>query len=90
MEQTINTLIEQSIKKNWEEMALTDMGGVNYQYKDVAVLIEHLHLIFEEGGVKRGDHIAICGKNSANWAVALPCMLDKRSGCRAYFARIQT
>jgi len=75
MENSLNGLIEQSIKKNWEEMALSDMGGVNYQYKDVATLIEHLHIIFEKGGIKAGDHVAICGKNSSNWAVVfLACL----------------
>lgn len=40
------------------------------QYKDVARKIEKLHIIFEESGVKKGDKIALCGRNSAHWGVA--------------------
>ena len=72
---SINLFIENSIKKNWDHLALSDMGGINYQYKDVAVAIEKLHILFEAAGVKPGDKVSICGKNSSNWAVAfLACM----------------
>lgn len=69
-ENSLNYIIEQSIRTNWDRMALSDMGGMNYQYKDLALQIEKLHIIFEAAGVKRGDKVAICGKNSSNWAVA--------------------
>ncbi len=68
---SLNTLIEQSIRKNWELTALSDMGGVNLPYKDVAIYIEKLHLIFEAADLKPGDKVAICGKNSSKWAVTL-------------------
>ena len=68
---SLNELILSSIKKNWDHVALSDMGGINYQYKDVAVCIEKLRLIFKAAGVKRGDRVAICGKNSSNWVVTL-------------------
>ena len=72
---SLNQYIEKSIKRNWEQMALSDLGGINHRYKDVAELIEKLHIMFEAGGLKRGDRIAICGKNSANWAVVfLACL----------------
>ena len=64
------SLIEYSIRKNWEHIALTDFHGVSYQYRDVARKIEKLHILFENAGVKPGDKIALCGKNSAQWAVA--------------------
>lgn len=66
---SLNAIIEEAVKDNWERPALTDMGGVNYLYKDVAFNIEKLHILFEAAGVKAGDKVAICGKNSANWAV---------------------
>jgi hypothetical protein len=69
--ESLNLLIEQSIKKNWESMALSDMGGINYQYKDVAETIAKLHIMFKAAGVKKGDRVAICGKNSSNWVVVL-------------------
>ncbi len=70
-EDSLNELILSSIKKNWDHMALSDMGGINYQYKDVAEWIEKIRLMFKAAGVKRGDRVAICGKNSSNWVVIL-------------------
>lgn len=73
--QSLNKIIERSIVKNWDLMALSDMGGMNYQYKDVAEQIEKLHILYEAAKIKKGDRIAICGKNSSNWAVAfLACL----------------
>lgn len=72
---SLNEYIASSLKKNWEREALTDMGGSNHLYKDVAETIEKLHLIFEAAGLQRGDKIAICGKNSSYWAmVFLACL----------------
>ena len=72
---SLNALIEHSIKSNWNLMALSDMGGVNLQYKDVALLIAKMHILFEAAGVERGDKVAICGKNSSNWTVVfLSCL----------------
>ena len=65
-----NTLIEKSIKENWNLDALTDYKGITLQYHDVARKIEKLHIMFENSGVKRGDKIALCGRNSAGWASA--------------------
>ena len=63
-------LIAESLKKNWDLNALTDYQGVTLQYKDVARKIEKLHILFENAGVVKGDKIALCGRNSANWATA--------------------
>lgn len=60
-------LIEQSIRNNWNQDALTDYKGIALQYKDVARKIEKLHILFEHIGIKPGDKIALCGRNSANW-----------------------
>lgn len=67
---SFNSFIEKSVIDNWDLDALTDYKGVTLQYKDVARKIEKLHIIFENSGVQKGDKIAICGRNSANWAVA--------------------
>ena len=66
---SFNSLIEQSIIKNWELDALTDYKGATLQYRDVARKIEKLHIIFQNSGIGKGDKIAICGRNSSNWAV---------------------
>lgn len=60
-------LIEQSIKNNWDRDALTDYKGKTLQYKDIARKIEKMHIAFHHAGLKKGDKIAICGRNSANW-----------------------
>lgn len=73
--QSLNALIENAIRNNWNLMSLSDMGGMNYQYKDVAEWIAKVHILFEEAGLRPGDHVAICGKNSSNWAVTfLACL----------------
>ena len=63
-------IIAESIKQNWDLDALTDYQGATLQYKDVARKIEKLHILFENAGVKPGDKIALCGRNSACWATA--------------------
>ncbi|MDD4486855.1 MAG: AMP-binding protein [Proteiniphilum sp.] len=63
-------LIEQSVRTHWEMPAMTDFQGKTYLYKDFAREIDQLHDYFRAAGVERGDKIALCGKNSANWAIA--------------------
>ena len=63
-------LIEQSIRQNWNLDAMTDYKGVTLQYKDVARKIEKIHILFKYAGIQQGDKIALCGRNSANWAAA--------------------
>jgi long-chain acyl-CoA synthetase len=67
---SFNAIIQKSIIDNWDLDALTDYKGATLQYHDVARKIEKLHIMFENSGVKKGDKIALCGRNSANWAVA--------------------
>ena len=67
---SFNEIIEKSIIDNWDLDALTDYKGITLQYHDVARKIEKLHIMFENSGVERGDKIALCGRNSAHWAVA--------------------
>ncbi len=62
--------IEQSIIRNWDLDALTDYKGITLQYKDVARKIAKFHLVFEQMGLQPGDKIALCGRNSAHWAVS--------------------
>ena len=68
--ESFNAIIEKSIFDNWDRDALTDYKGITLQYHDVARKIEKLHILFENGGVERGDKIALCGRNSSHWAVA--------------------
>lgn len=67
---SLNKLIQDSIRENWDGLALTDLGGMSLQFRDVARKIAKLHILYERAGIKQGDKIAICGRNSAHWAVA--------------------
>ena len=67
---SFNALIQKSIVENWDRDALTDFKGQTLQYHDVARKIEKLHILFEESGIQKGDKIALCGRNSSQWAVA--------------------
>ena len=68
---SFNSYIENSIKDKFgDKDALTDYLGTTLQYHDVARKIEKLHILFENSGLKRGDKVALCGRNSSSWAVA--------------------
>ena len=67
---SFNSLIQKSIIDNWDRDALTDYKGQTLQYHDVARKIEKLHILFENSGIQKGDKIALCGRNSSQWAVA--------------------
>lgn len=59
MSEHLVEMIEQSIRHNWEELALTDFNGQSFQYRDVARKIAKLHLLFEHADIKPGDKIAL-------------------------------
>ena len=67
---SFNSYIERTIKDNWLLDALTDYKGATLQYHDVARKIEKLHIMMESAGIQKGDRVAVCGRNSAHWAVA--------------------
>ena len=71
-----NKTIERSIVSNWDYAALTDYKGATLQFKDVARKIEKMHIIMEQVGVRKGDKIAMCGRNSAHWGVAFLATLS--------------
>ena len=68
-------LVEHAIKEYWDLDALTDYEGATLQYKDVARKIEKMHILFEEAGITKGDKIAVCGRNSSQWAAAFLAVL---------------
>ena len=70
MEHKFLGVLEQSIRENWSLPALTDYQGETIYYKGFAKSIAKLHAYFKAGGVKKGDKIALCGRNSSNWAIA--------------------
>ena len=74
---SLNSYFEQTIKDNWLLDALTDYQGFTLQYHDVARKIEKLHIMMEAAGIQKGDRIAVCGRNSAHWAVAFIALLPR-------------
>ena len=67
---SFNSCVEKTIKDNWLLDALTDYKGATLQYHDVARKIDKLHIMMDAAGIQKGDRIAVCGRNSAHWAVA--------------------
>ena len=67
---SFNALIQKSVIDNWDLDALTDYKGQTLQFHDVARKIEKVHILFENSGIQKGDKIALCGRNSSQWAVA--------------------
>lgn len=70
MENRFLGLIENSIKEHWDLPAFSDYKGQTFLFKDVACRIEKLHIILEQAGIKKGDKIALVGRNSSNWATS--------------------
>ena len=74
--------LAKTINENWDKPALTDFyltddgsaqntsRGNHYTYGEMYDEILHVCDIFQSLGLKQGDHIAICGANSAHWAIA--------------------
>lgn len=62
--------LETSIKKNWELPALSDFKGETMSYGDVARRIAGMHRLFDAIGLKPGEKVALCARNSAAWATA--------------------
>ena len=66
---SVNKLYQEAFKKNWDRPAISNYHGETLHYKDVARRMEKLHIMFEECGLQKGDKVAICSRNQANWAV---------------------
>ena len=66
---SLNKLYQEAFKKNWDRPAISNYHGETLHYKDVARRMEKLHIMFEECGLQKGDKVAICSRNQANWAV---------------------
>ena len=62
--------LQKTMAAYWPELAVCDYHGVRYTFGELARKIERLHIALEDVGVKKGDKITLCGKNSAHWAVS--------------------
>ena len=74
--------LARTINANWDAPALTDFyltedgtaqdtsRGNHYTYGEMYMEMLRLGELFKQLGLQKGDHIAICGTNSAHWAIA--------------------
>lgn len=67
--ETFITLVEDSIKANWDAPAFSDYEGNTLSYKNVGCMMLNLHELFKSSGVKKGDKIALVGRNQSHWGV---------------------
>ncbi|MBR1872009.1 MAG: AMP-binding protein [Bacteroidales bacterium] len=67
---SVNKLLEKSFRENWDRPALSNWQGVTLSYRDVARRIAKLQIAFEQCGLAKGDKVAICSRNQANWGVS--------------------
>lgn len=73
---SFNLVLQKAIRTHWELPSMSDYGINTFRYKDVARVIEKLHILYEECGIKPGDKISICGKNSSRWGIAFFSILS--------------
>ena len=67
---SVNHILQESMVHNWDRPALTNYQGMTLAYRDVARRIAKLHIAFEQCGLRKGDKVAICSRNQANWGVS--------------------
>ncbi len=67
---SVNKILQESFVRNWDRAALTNYQGMTLAYRDVARRISKLHIAFEQCGLRKGDKVAICSRNQANWGVS--------------------
>ena len=68
--QSVNKILQKSFIQNWDRPALTNYQGMTLAYREVANRIAALHIAFEQCGLHKGDKVAICARNQANWGVS--------------------
>ena len=68
---SVNKLLEKSFRENWDRPALSNYKGQDLAYRDVARRVAKLHIAFEQCGLQKGDKVAICSRNQANWGVSM-------------------
>ena len=64
------TRLQEAMKANWERPALGNFRGEVFTFGEVATNIAKLHVLYEAIGLKKGDKVALCAKNSARWGIA--------------------
>lgn len=79
MKNTLNNLLETSLKRNWNLPAMSNYQGVTYTYGDVARMIAKYHQNWREAGLLPGFRVALYSRNCAEWNVALIAAFSYRA-----------
>ena len=61
--------LEETVREQWTRKALCDYNGDSFTYAQLATNIERFRIFFDTAGIKKGDKVAICARNSARWAM---------------------
>ena len=67
---SVNKIYQEAFKKHWDRPAISNYQGMTLHYRDLAERVAKMHIMYEECGLEKGDKVAICSRNQANWAVA--------------------
>ena len=63
--------LNEIMSHQWDDLALSDYGEeTSYTFGQLAEKMLKMHTLFKQLGIEKGDKIALCGRNCANWAVA--------------------
>ena len=73
---SVNKILENSIRENWEREALSNYQGATLTYRELAERVAMLHIGFSKCGLEKGDKVAICSRNQANWGVCFLAALS--------------
>jgi len=61
-------IYERSFREHWDLPAVSDWGtNKSWTYSELATVIAHLHVMFEENGLKKDDKVALMGRNNSCW-----------------------
>lgn len=71
MKDTLNQMLQESLQNHWKLKALSNFESTDYTYADVADRIVRYHLVWQQAGLNPGFRVALCGRNSAEWCIAL-------------------
>lgn len=70
LQENLIKIYEKSFRENREMSALTDyFKNETFSYYEMAKEIAKLHLVFKKAGIKRGDKIALIGRNNPRWCI---------------------
>lgn len=62
--------VEEAIKNNWDKPAISNYGANTLTFAEVAANVARMHILLNKCDIKKGDHVAIAARNSAEWCAA--------------------